>query len=725
MYKKSKLLSFRSIAKVTTFCLMMSAFSANAASVQVSEDEVLPITNVVQQSKTVKGVVVDGTGEPIIGANVVVKGTTQGNITDFDGKFTIENVPADAILQISYIGYKTQEIPVKGQSNFEIKLLEDSETLEEVVVVGYGSSVKKDLTTAVTSVKSKDFLAGAVNDPMQMVDGKVAGVVVNSTAAADPNTTSSIQVRGASSLKAGNAPLVVIDGMPGGDLRNIAQQDIESITVLKDGSAAAIYGSRGANGVILVQTKQGKAGKTTITYDGYVEHDFIASKPEVLDADTYLEKVTGAKDYGHRNDWYDELLNKGNFGHNHNISVSGGSENSIFRLSTNFKNKEGLDIATKRKEYGLRGSFKQKTLEGLLEIGGNFSYRLADEDYTDYGVFKQAVQLNPTYDLEEMDLFKGSDYTYNPIKALTERIDGAKQEYSSVDLNLKLNILENLNTELKLGRQGHNKKSQVYKYKTHKDCINGNYKGYAHQKQENWVDWTLEWLGNYSFKINDIHDFKIMAGYSYQEFNYERFEAENRDFPTDAFTFNNLNSGQYQRVNGRLGMGSYKDQEKTIAFLGRVNYNFNDIILFTGSLRHEGNSKFGADHKWGLFPAASAAWRMSKLPVFESSNIVDDLKVRFSYGVTGRSGFDRYITQAKYSGYGQYYSDMTGGFIQGFGPGNNPNYNLGWEKQISYNLGVDYTLFNSRLSGSLDVFIRDGKDVIGEYPVPLPPYLHE
>lgn len=724
MNNTSKLLSINQIAKISAFSIMLSAFSVNASGIKAPTSKDLPEINALQQNKKITGVVVDTYDNPIIGANVVVKGTTNGNITDLDGKFTLENVPDNAILQISYIGYKSQEVSVKNQSVLNITLAEDSETLQEVVVVGYGSSVKKDLTTAVTSVKSKDFLQGAANDAMQMIDGKVAGVTVSSTAAADPNSSSGIQVRGASSLKAGNSPLIVIDGMPGGDLRNIAQQDIESITVLKDGSAAAIYGSRGANGVILVQTKQGKAGKTTISYDGYVEHDFVASKPDVLDAESYLANVTGAKDYGYRTSWYDELINKSNVGHNHNISLSGGSETTIFRISANFKEKEGLDIATNRKEYGLRANFKQTTLNGLLEVGGNISYRVADEDYTDYGSFKQAVQLNPTYSVDEVDAFKGSGgYSYNPIKNLTERDNSALQEYSMIDFNAKLNILKNLNTELKLGRQGHSKKNQDYKFSTYRECIDGNYKGHAFIKQENWTDWTLEWLGNYSFAI-DKHDFKIMGGYSYQEFNYETFEAQNRNFPTDVFLTNNLGAGDYEKVEGRLGMGSNKNQEKTIAFLGRVNYNYNDLILFTGSLRHEGNSKFGADHKWGLFPAASAAWRISKLPVFENTTVVDDLKVRFSYGVTGRSGFDKYISLAKYTGFGQYYSPVNG-WVTGYGPDNNPNYDLSWEKQISYNLGFDYTLFNSRLSGSLDLFIRDGKDVIGDYRVPMPPYLHE
>lgn len=721
MKKKSRPLSLRQITKIFACGLLLSSnFSAQAT--QFIPATALAAPLVAQQTKKIAGTVVDSKGEPVIGANVVVKGTALGTITDTRGRFALEQVPENAVLQLSYIGYQSQEIPVKNKTDFQITLQEDSEALDEVVVVGYGSTVKKDLTTAVTSVKSKDFLQGASNSPLQMIDGKVAGVTVSNTAAADPNASPSIQVRGASSLKAGNGPLIVIDGMPGGDLRNLAQQDIESITVLKDGSAAAIYGSRGANGVILVQTKQGKAGRVSIAYDGYVEHDFVAARPDILSPEEFVVHEIG-KDYGSRTVWYDELLNKKNVGHNHNLALSGGSETTIFRISANYREKEGLDIATDRKEYGLRANFKQTTLEGLLELSGNISYRYADEDYTDYGSFKQAVELNPTYSIEEMDAFRNNFDSYNPIYNLTRRENGATQEYITTDFNIKLNILKNLHTELKLGRQGTNKKQREYYFKDHRESINNNRNGRARLEDQKWVDYTLEWLGNYTLDL-DRHHFKLMGGYSYQEFNWEKFYAENMNFPTDAFLYNNLDAGDYNKADGRLGMGSEKNQEKTIAFLGRVNYDFDNTFLFTGSIRYEGNTKFGAAHKWGAFPAASAAWRISRLDYLEDSPVVDDLKLRFSYGETGRSGFDKYISLAKYSGYG-WMPNSEGKWVQVYGPGNNPNRDLSWERQISYNVGIDYTLFQAKLSGSLDVFVRKGKDVIGEYQVPVPPYLHE
>lgn len=672
------------------------------------------------QQITANGVVKDASGLEIIGANVSEKGTTNGTITDLDGKFTL-NVQAGKTLVISYIGYTTKEIP--ASANMTVTLNDDNQVLDEVVVVGYGSTVKKDLTTAVTSVKSTDFLQGASNSPLQLINGKVAGLNVSGQAAADPNTDPNrVQVRGASSLKAGNSPLIVIDGIPGGDMRTLSQQDIESITVLKDGSAAAIYGSKAANGVILIQTKQGKSGKVSISYDGYVEHDWVADKPDILSAEEFLDHNIDV-DRGSRTNWYDELINKNNFGQNHNLAMSGGSESTIFRLSANYRTKEGLDLSTNRKEAGVRGNFKQIALENRLEVTGNIAYRVVDEDYTELGSFKQAVELNPTWNIDEMDAFRNSFDTYNPVKNLTERDRGARKEYSNIDFTAKLNIWKELNTEVKLARQSMNNQEREYDTSNYRESIRNNYDGRAKLKSEQKVDYTFEWLGNYAFNI-DRHSFKVMGGYSYQEQVKEWFFAENMNFASDAYEWNYIQGGDYNKQSGRLGMESEKKKNKTIAFLARVNYDFDNLVLFTGSVRHEGSTKFGADHKWGTFPAASAALRVSRLSFLQDVEALDDLKVRFSYGQTGRSGFDEYESLAKY-GTERWVMDYTGQWVQGYGPKNNPNYDLAWEKQISYNLGIDYTLFNSRLSGSMDFFVREGKDIISNYPVSMPPYLHK
>ncbi|GAA4441197.1 TonB-dependent receptor [Pontibacter saemangeumensis] len=676
----------------------------------------------------ITGTVTDGSGTPLPGVTVVVKGTTIGASTNVEGTYslTVPDEQANGTLVFSYIGFATQEVPIGNQAVINVTMATDAEALQEVVVVGYGTMEKREVSSAVTTVTSEDFQKGAFNSPLQMIEGKVAGVTVSNTAAADPNTGPAIQLRGASSLRSGNGPLIVIDGLPGGDLRNLAQQDIESISVLRDAAAAAIYGSRGANGVVLVQTKRGKAGKVSVTYDGYVEHDRVAAKPDILSAEEFLERGRDT-DRGDRTNWYDELLREDNFGQNHTLAVSGGNENTIFRLSGQYRTKEGIDIASDRKEYGLRASFLQIALNGRLEIGGNLSYRIAEEEYTNYGAFQQAVKLNPTIpimDANDPNMYNtilGFD-TYNPVQNLLARENGSDQEYAVVDISTKLNILDNLSTELKLARQGHDQLRREYHTSRASESITSNRTGRARLGNEKWVDYVLEWLNNYNTTIGN-HNIEALAGYSYQESNNSGFWAENSDFPSDAFWYNNLGAGDWNNEEGRLGMDSFRSKEKTIAFLGRANYNYNDTYFLTASFRYEGNTKFGLENKWGLFPAVSAAWRVSNLPGLQGIEAIDDLKLRASYGETGRSGFDRYTSLARYTGYGRYQNNE-GEWIQVYGPGNNYNPDLRWEKAISYNIGLDFTVFNNKLSGSIDAFDRRSSDLISEYTVPVPPFLH-
>ena len=679
-----------------------------------------------QDEKTVTGTVVDEAGEPIIGANIVEKGKANGTMSDLNGHFSIV-VSSDAVLQISYIGFSLHEEAVKNKNVLQVIMKEDTQKLDEVVVVGYGSVDKKELTSAVTAVSSKDFLQGAFTSPLSMIDGKVSGVNVSNAAAADPNSSPNIQMRGASSIEAGNSPLVIIDGMPGADLRSVANQDIESITILKDGSAAAIYGSRAANGVILVQTKKGKAGKVSISYDGYIDHDMVANQPEVLSVDEFLAHERDV-DFGHRVDWYDKLLNKSNLGQSHYLAVSGGSENLTFRASANYKKKDGLDIASSRKEYGVRMGFTAKTLEGLLEIQGNLSTRVINEEYVDYGVFQQAVKLNPTHPLmDEKDPSKYSTLygfdTYNPVGWLKDKEDGGDRQFSLADFKMKLNILPTLNTELSLARQSQEYFKRIYVNSNHKESIDNMRSGRGTLQEENYTDYTLEWIGNY-FTTIDKHTIKLMAGYSYQEFNHRSFSSENANFPSDAMSYNNLEAGDWNMAAGRLGVSSLKEKEKTIGFPARLIYNYDDTYYLTASVRYEGNSKFGANHKWGWFPAASAAWRMSSLPAIKNIEAINDLKLRFSYGVTGRSGFPKYSALARYE-QGGYWLDDNGQWTQAWGPTNNPNPDLHWEKQISYNLGVDFSLLKNKLSGSLDAYVKQGKEVISNYDAPLPPFMFD
>ena len=299
-------------------------------------DEMNGDKSVADQQNAVSGKVSDENGMPLPGATVFIKGTTNGTVTNQDGEFYLSEVKPENTIVFSFVGMLSQEIVVGTQKQINVQMVADAIGIEEVIAVGYGSLQKKELTSAVTSISSKDLLQGSFNSPVQMLDGKVAGVSISNVASADPNRSADIQVRGASSIDAGNGPLIIIDGMPGGDLRNIAQQDIESMTVLKDGAAAAIYGSRAANGVIIVKTKQGKSGDVIVTYDSYIDHDVVAKKPDILSPDEFLSHEIDV-DRGARTDWYDELINKDNFGQNHFISAAGGTENTIFRVSVNYR----------------------------------------------------------------------------------------------------------------------------------------------------------------------------------------------------------------------------------------------------------------------------------------------------------------------------------------------------------------------------------------------------
>lgn len=666
-------------------------------------------------------------GSPLPGVNVVLKGTTIGAVTDVNGTYALSVPDENAVLVFSSIGYLTEEVEVGNRSQVDISLVADIQTLLEVVVVGYGTTQKKDVTSAVTTINSRDFLPGSFNSPLQTIEGKIPGVTISNPAAADPNRSTDVQIRGASSFRAGNGPLIVIDGLPGGDLRNVAQQDIESITVLRDAASSAIYGSRGANGVILVTTKRGSEGRVTVNYESYFDHDQVATKPNILSPEEFVERERG-QDFGARTNWYNELIREDNFGQNHVLAVGGGNESSVFRLSANYRTKSGIDIATDREEYGLRASFQQKAMEGILEFGGNFSHRVAREEYTNYGAFRQAVQLNPTEPIMDPDnpLFyntiRGSDF-YNPVQDLLARENGADKEYSTIDLSARFNILKNLSTEIKVARQSQDEVRREYYTSKAAESVIQERTGRARLENEKWQDWMFDWTANYALKL-ERHDLKLLAGYSYQEFNNKAFWSENADFISDAFGYNNLGAGNWMNEEGRLGMDSWRSKEKTIGFFGRLNYSFDDTYLLTASVRYEGNTKFGTNNKWGLFPAVSAAWRINKLAAFDNVGFVNDLKLRVSYGETGRSGFARYTSLAKYSPYGRYQNDE-GEWIRVYGPGNNYNPNLSWEKAISYNVGIDFTLLEHKLSGSVDFFVRKSSDLINNYYVPVPPYLHE
>lgn len=725
---------------VKTACCFLLLTVVSAQWVVASEND-LQISQ--QNKRTVTGTVTDNLGETIIGANIVEVGTANGTVTDLEGRYTL-TVSPNATLKVSYIGYIEKMVKVGSASTIDIMLSEDSKTLDEVVVVGYGTMDKKELTSAIAHVSSKDFLGVGSMDPSMQIQGKVPGLTITNTAMGDPNSGASIQIRGISSRSAGLGPLIVIDGVPGGNMHNINSNDIESIDVLKDGAASAIYGTRGSNGVIVITTKKGTTdGKIRTEYNGYVSFDFAHEDLDILSAEEFRKyKVdTGvATDFGANTNWMDEITRTG-FSQNHNLALAGGNSKTNYRISVDVRDARGIDIRTDRTDYGARLGFEHTTNGGLFKFSGNLTPRIVNRNHSDYEAFNQAISANPTMPIMNSKDKSGKSYSQFTGDAMWNPVDRLKtekkySEHKNLEWNMtaKLNLLPLLSKE-KLSNhmlstqatvaQIYNDE-QYFEFRPSYSTLSANYnssefKGYGEAKQDykKFRSEMFEWLVNYNFDKNG-HNLGVMGGYSYQQFMNYGFSAENKKFTSDALTWDNLGDGTYMQEEGRNGMGSYRNSSKLIAFFGRATYNYMQRYMLTASLRYEGSSKFGKNNKWGYFPAISAGWRISDEVFMKDIKWINNLKIRADLGVTGNQEFGSYLSLATYAGYGESY--FNGQYYKGWGSNKNPNPNLKWEKGLNWNVGVDFELFNI-LSGSINYYNRKQQDLLGDYKVSLPPYI--
>ena len=693
------------------------------------------------QNIQVQGVVKDQTGETVIGATVMQKGTSNGTITDYDGKFTL-NVPSKAILVFSYIGFATQEVAVNGRTNLQVTLKDDQHVLNEVVVIGYGTMDKKELTSAISHISEKDFLTVSSMDPSMMIQGKVAGVSITNTGSGDPNNQASIQIRGVSSRSAGLGPLIVVDGVPGGNLTNINPNDIASFDILKDGAASAIYGTRGSNGVIVVTTKKGsKDGHSHASYSSQLSWDFINKELKMMNAQEYREVRMGwgdsGVDLGGNIDWLNEVSRTG-FAQQHTLTLSGGNDKNNYRISADYRDAHGIDLRSGRQEYGARAAIMHTTKDGLLTITANIAPRIIYRDAADWSVFKDAIEANPTTPLMDPNdpvhyyNFQGQVVGSNPVERQLLETDHADTKLLDWDATVKLNILplfakektsnHTLTTQLMFADHQYDNDNSWFRPSTSTQAVNNGREGEASRSYSKESQYVVEWLTNYTGSFGK-HHVKGMAGYSYQYSRYSGFNAENKDFPNDGLGPNNLGSGEYAKEEGEVLMGSYKNDSKLIAFLGRVSYDYDGKYLFTASMRHEGSSKFGADNKWGNFPAVSVGWRISSENFMKNLTWIDDLKIRADYGVTGNQEFGSYLSLNTMTGFGYYY--YNGKYFQVWGPSKNVNPDLKWEKGKNWNIGLDFSLFGGRFYGSFNYFCRKQQDLLGSYKVSVPPYLFD
>lgn len=696
------------------------------------------LTASAQQVK-VTGTVTDPGGEPLVG--VSVKAGATGAITDIDGKYSVD-VASSGTISFSYVGFETIMEKVNGRKTINVTLKEKNDVLNEVVVIGYGTMDKKELTSAISHVGEKDFLTISSLDPSMMIQGKVAGVSITNTGAGDPNNQASIQIRGVSSRSAGLGPLVVIDGVPGDNLTNINPNDIASFDILKDGAASAIYGTRGSNGVIVVTTKKGtKDGNMHTSYSGMASWDVIKNELKMMNADEYRDVRLGwgdtGVDLGGNYDWLDGVSRTG-FTTQHTLSMSGGNAQSNYRVSVDYRNAHGIDLRSKREEYGARASMMHTTKGGLFTLTANVAPRIIYRDQADWSVFKDAIEANPTTPLMDPENparyynFQGQVVGSNPVERQKLEKDHGDTKLLDWDGTVKLNLLPLL---LKDGKGNHNLSTQVmfadhqydnnnswFRPSTSTICINNGHDGEASRSYSKERQYVLEWLTNYTGTFGK-HNVKGMAGYSYQYSQYEGLNNENKDFPNDGLTYNNMGTGEYAKEEGKVLMGSYKNDCKLIAFFGRVSYDFDGKYMFTASLRHEGSSKFGVDNKWGNFPAVSAGWRISQESFMKDIKWINDLKLRADYGVTGNQDFGSYNSLNTMTGFGYYF--YNGKYFQVWGPSKNVNPDLKWEKGKNWNIGIDFSLFNNRVYGSFNYFNRKQQDLLGNYKVSVPPYLFD
>lgn len=689
-----------------------------------------------QQRSKVSGKVVDQNGEPLTGVSVMVKGTSMGVVTDINGDFTIE-IPNDVKkLTFSFIGMKTKDVEVVMGTLMKIILEDDFVALNEVVAIGYGSVGKKEVTSAVSHISSKDFLNISSTNPLEQLQGKVAGVSISTQAAADPNGSTSIQIRGISSRSAGTGPLIVIDGVSGGNLYNINENDIESIDILKDGAASAIYGTRGSNGVIVVTTKRALGTGNILTdYNGYVSFDLINDKPDVLNRDEFLAHNRGT-DFGYNTDWFKEITQVG-MTHNHSLTISGGNSLNNYRGTIDYRNSQGVDLRSGREEIGGRISLNHQGKSGLYKIILNIAPRLIQLDDANYGVYQQAILLNPTQPVKNPEDETGKIYyktvgfeSFNPVEELRTVLSGRETKFLDLDATFRLNLLpllsrENdshvLNTQITLSKQVNDNFSYCFRpsYNTLLADVD-NKKGYASRGYDKNIQEGLEWLVNYTYEQRG-HTARFMGGYSYQYFQNSGLNAENYNFTSDALTYNNLGDGSYYKniITNVAGFGSWKNDSKLIAFFGRVSYDYRQRYLLTASLRYEGSSKFGLNNKWGYFPAISVGWRISEESFMKNIKWINDLKIRGDFGVIGNQDFSPYLSLSTMAGYGMV--AYKGELFQAWGLASNPNPNLHWEKGRNWNLGLDFSICSNRIYGSINYYNRKFNDLLGWYNVPTPP----
>lgn len=694
------------------------------------------------QQFNLTGTVVDKkSNEPIIGASVLIKGTSLGTITDLEGKFTLKDVSKGNVLSVSYVGYRQQDILLNGnQKTLSIQMEEDSEILDEVVVVGYGTQKKQDITGSVVSVGEGKFTEGVNTNAFQMINGKAAGVNVSQTSSA-PGASTKIQIRGAGSINSSNSALVVVDGLPGVDPSSINPNDIKSIEVLKDASAAAIYGTRAANGVVLITTKTGKKGDMTVKFGAELGFQSVAKKIDVLNGQQYMETLNALRlesnnpegaiytadqiaAVGKGTNWQDEIFRTSAPVQNYQLSISGGGEKHDFYLGLSYFDQQGVVKLSNLKKYNIRANMNLTPKEFLrfkfnmnyTRSDGNSTFENMDGTNEAAGPINSALQFDPTLapgiDPETGRYRKNSFIALDNPQALLYGISPEKQGNSVYGtFTTEIEPLKDLVATVRLGATIDTYTESSYRSR---ETMNGlASKGEASKKSEEKTQWLAEFLLSYKKNFNDIHKITILAGTTFEQFSSQYIKGEAKGFLSDVTGSNSMHSGD--NLNGD-DVYSFKDRNRLNGFLGRVNYDLMNKYLLTASFRYDGTSRFSKDHKYAFFPSVAFAWRISEEPFIKKYENISDLKLRIGYGQLGNQGIDNYQTlqTLKAGGSAVFGNSLSQGLVQA----RLPNPDLKWETTAESNIGIDFGFFNNRITGSLDFYIRDTKDQLFDKPLP-------
>lgn len=674
---------------------------------------------------TVKGVITDSSGEPLVGATIAVPGTTTGTTADIDGKFTLK-VEDDQTIQVTSVGFQTVKLKIGKNREFNIVMKDDMQTLKDVVVVGYGMMEKKRVTSSITSIKGDNLVTGLGGSTIATaLQGKVTGLTISGSSS--PNSSNGYQLRGVASVNAGRGPLVVIDGVPGGDLRMINQEDVASIDVLKDASAGAIYGTRAAGGVILVTTKHAQEGKVKATYTTELSTETIRKSLDILSSRDYLEYGLG-QDYGYDTDWYKQLVNENQLSQRHVLSVSGGSKALQVYTSLVYQDLKGIVIGDGRKDYSGRMNAKYKMFDGKVELTVNAQYREANRD-TRMGSSsaQQAITLNPTIPVMNpndprqynVNTIGVGGTTWNPVADIKLKDYKGIDKWLQADATLKINLMEGLSVQSTFGVDNRQWQEYSYYHQNHLSMITANKRGRAYHYFSKTENRNVEAYASYMRDFNNLHRVDAVMGWSFYQTGGESFDMTNGNFTVDGIGGWDMSAGT-DLSDGLASMNSYKKpRERLMSFFARGNYSYDDKYMATLSFRREGSSRFGANHRWGNFWAISGGWRISKEKFMKDITWINDLKLRAGYGVTGNNDFGSGYTVRTYKS-----NDMwpTYGIWQpGYGSTRNINPDLKWEEKKEFDVGIDFSILHNRISGKFDYYVRKVDDMLFEVPAPQPP----